>query len=163
MAGLSCPAGWIRTLGAGDVTLGLDGQVVVLGAVPLDRLLAGEGDVGERVPVELLSPVPEAVGTSCWIRSLPAGSVMIGPPVVRMPLRCPATTPRTRTAADPGGDDGRPGPLQGPVRRGDVPFQKAASSTSMSALSVFSTMVRSEVRRGRTCVVKNRVAASLPS
>jgi hypothetical protein len=41
--------------------------------------------------------------------------------------------------------------------------QNAASSISMSALSVFSTMARSEVSRGRTWVAKNRVAASLPS
>ncbi len=44
-----------------------------------------------------------------------------------------------------------------------VLFQKAASSTSISALSVFSTMPRSADKRGSTWVAKNRVAASLPS
>ena len=41
--------------------------------------------------------------------------------------------------------------------------QNAASGTSISALSVFSTMARSEVSRGSTWVAKKRVAASLPS
>ena len=40
---------------------------------------------------------------------------------------------------------------------------RAASSTSMRALSVCSTMTRSEDSRGSTWVVKNRAAASLPS
>ena len=41
--------------------------------------------------------------------------------------------------------------------------QNAASSTSMSALSVCSTMTRSADSRGSTWVVKKRAAASLPS
>src|SRR3954463_10829453 len=43
------------------------------------------------------------------------------------------------------------------------PSQKAASSTSISALSVRSTTTRSAARRGSTWVQKNRAAASLPA
>src|SRR5829696_703608 len=59
---LSCPARRVCTLGAGDVAVGLGGQVVVLGGVPLDGLLAGEGDVGERVAGRTVVPRPGGGG-----------------------------------------------------------------------------------------------------
>src|SRR5829696_7342741 len=96
---LSCPARRVCTLGAGDVAVGLGGQVVVLGGVPLDGLLAGEGDVGERVAGRAVVPRPGG-GGDVLLDPVTAGRVGHGCSSCRaVPLRCPTGSPRERRTA----------------------------------------------------------------
>src|SRR5688500_2628586 len=152
----SCPAGWVGTLGASDVTVGLGGQVVVLRGVPLDGLLPGERHVLEGVARRAVVARSRR-GRDVLLDAVAARRVGHGP------ASCSAVVPGPCPPSAAGNGE-RPPPRQGETA---VPpcdgAQKAASSTSISALSVFSTMSRSDESRGSTWVAKKRVAASLPS
>src|SRR3954447_12423328 len=136
--------------------------------VPADGFLPGQGDVlGPGTQVGRVTGL--RTGRDVLLQPVAAGRVgHRRPPVVPCRVdharRRPGETVRERTRPPPRAGR-RPCAWGREVRnaRSETRGQKTASSTSISELSVFSTIARSEDSRGSTWVVKNRVAASLPS
>src|SRR5215204_136477 len=180
--GLSCPAGRVGTLRESDIVVGLGRQVVVRGGVPLHRVLAGEGDVLERGARAAVVPRPRGGGdvlldavAALWVAhgclpwsggaaTMPAhrAAKRRRPPPRRWGGGRRAVGTRRFPEARRGGS-AQQGHGTWARCRPEDDDQRQRSSTSMRALSVFSTIARSEDSRGSTWVAKKRVAASLPS